>query len=196
MNLHRGHASLALGLAFGLVACGGAVASTDDGSGNRTGTSSSSSGGASDTGNASGGNKDEEPSGTTTNIVCTRPLDTFVCKSTAPGSYTWCCPATFDGAAASLPSCGLGESQSYAACPGAKVLTRSFGTHAIQCFYGPGDDTLVRASMQDDVPDFCDNISSVVEGGGPVSPQCLPDSMEQATCPHVDPTADAGVDGG
>ncbi|MDB4941099.1 MAG: hypothetical protein JWP97_633 [Labilithrix sp.] len=127
--------------------------------------------------------------------ACTAALDTFVCPAPAPGTFesTWCCPPSFDATAEALPACNLGERQSYSACPGARVLTRSFGTHAIQCFYSVTTDALVAAQKEDDVEDLCGGTSSVATSGNAPAAGCTPDSLTQVTCPR---TPDGGSDGG
>lgn len=177
-----------------VAACGGSVAAGTDGA--QSGTSSSSSGSSSDTGSVSRpGAGSPSGSGGTTGGECTAPLDTLVCTRGSAATDTWCCPSTFDATFASLPACDLGETQSYASCTGAKVLTRSYGTHAIQCFYSVTDDTLVGAQKQDDIPSFCNQTSRYVKGGASPAPSCVPDSLERVTCPH-DASGDAGTDGG
>lgn len=75
------------------------------------------------------------------------------------------------------------------------MLTRSFGTHDVRCFYSVTDDTLVAAPKQNDV-NFCDGSTPNVTGGVVPTASCTPDSLAPATCPHENPNGDAGVNGG
>jgi hypothetical protein len=122
---------------------------------------------------------------------CTKPLETFICSSRSTG---WCCPASYDGSAATLPACsGLGERQSHGTCNGTRIVVRNFGTHAIECYYSAATSALVGAEMQDDIPDFCGS-ASAQQSGGEVPAGCTRDALTPTeNCP---PRPDAGADAG
>lgn len=164
------HRLLSVSMVAALIACGGRVPGSTDT--DPSGASAPSSGSSSSGSGASSSTNADAPA------ACTDDLDSFRCN----GDYSWCCPSTF-------PDCSVdaGAYEERTECPGANILVRSFGTHAIQCFYAVGSGELVGAQKQDDVDSFCNGTNYRVSGGtipdascaaGTTSTTCAPTEID------------------
>jgi hypothetical protein len=122
--------------------------------------------------------------------ACSRECTTTLAEVTCGTDPHWCCAPSFDGQGNGAPSCWMDETRSTSMCGDFRKLSRSWGTHGIDCYYSVSTGVLTGAVRNNDVLSYCGNASASETAGN--VPSCGSGSAPSIVCTVVD--AGAAVD--